>query len=173
MNPQCVYCEDNISDHAVAKLPFCEHHAHPACVWVAHEFSFKNKTLECLTCHAKQTDEIRILKNDRGVEYTTETEVDLLGGGSIVRLRANGQPARRVVTAPPPEVQVVQVPVVGDLRAQRRAEFNAHRQAGRIPATARFGGIHERNCGHRGCNRRGGAMGVRFFDGLYRCEVHR
>lgn len=193
----CQYCDEKTN----VKLPFCDHHAHPVCVWVAHQFRFKNETLECPTCHAKQTAEIRIWKHDAldpaGVTYAEENQrtSEDLPNGDLVKLGVNGGGAvapravvergrhrrgpRRPVVAPPPEavnpppaVQVVNIPVANP-REQARARFNAHRQAGRIPATAVFGGIHHRNCGHRGCQRVGGEMGVRFVNGLYRCEVHR
>lgn len=59
-----------------------------------------------------------------------------------------------------------------------RERFLAHREAGRIPPETTFGGIHERKCGHRGCVRVGGQMGVRFLlfgdsgKRRYRCEEH-
>jgi hypothetical protein len=59
-----------------------------------------------------------------------------------------------------------------------RQRFLDHRDAGRIPPNSIFGGIHERKCGHRGCQRSGGAMGVRFLlygdtgKRRYRCEEH-
>ena len=59
-----------------------------------------------------------------------------------------------------------------------RQRFLDHRDAGRIPPGSCFGGIHERKCGHRGCQRQGGAMGVRFLlfgntgKRRYRCEEH-
>ena len=59
-----------------------------------------------------------------------------------------------------------------------RQRFLEHREAGRIPAHSTFGGIHMRKCGHRNCERLGGAMGVRFLlfgetgKRRYRCEEH-
>jgi hypothetical protein len=59
-----------------------------------------------------------------------------------------------------------------------RTQFLAHREAGHIPADAIFGGIHERNCGDRNCQRVGGWEGVRFLlfadtgKRRYRCELH-
>lgn len=60
----------------------------------------------------------------------------------------------------------------------RRREFLEARERGEIPATAVFGGIHTRKCGHRGCQRQAGAGGVRFLlfaatgKRRYRCEAH-
>jgi hypothetical protein len=156
----CQYCDEKTTE----KLPFCDHHAHPACVMVAHQFRYKHTHLECPTCHAKQREEIHIRKNANGVLYGGE-------GGHVYILEVPR--TARQQNAPVPVAPQADVLVAVNLREQRRAQFNAHRQAGRIPATARFGGIHERNCGHRGCDRHGGVMGVRFFDGRYRCEVHR
>ena len=57
-------------------------------------------------------------------------------------------------------------------------EFITNRAEGTIPATATFGGIHNRCCGHRQCRRRGGSEGVRFLlwnytdNRRYRCEEH-
>lgn len=59
-----------------------------------------------------------------------------------------------------------------------RQRFLDHRDAGRIPPNSIFGGIHERKCGHRGCQRSGGSQGVRFLlygdtgKRRYRCEEH-
>ena len=55
-------------------------------------------------------------------------------------------------------------------------EFVNNKNAGRIPADAKFGGIHKRGCGNRECNRVGGSEGVRFLlykdtgKRRYRCE---
>jgi hypothetical protein len=78
-------------------------------------------------------------------------------------------PAVPAQAAPAPE------PVIP--AAQRRdpegwAEFQANREQGRIPHHATYGGIHRRRCGHAGCDRVGGVMGVRFVTRRYRCEVH-
>jgi len=51
--------------------------------------------------------------------------------------------------------------------------FNQRRRDGLIPREALYGGVHNRRCGHRGCQRVGGADGVRFYNRLYRCEQHR
>ncbi len=69
------------------------------------------------------------------------------------------------------EAAEVEVPVLPP-RVTAARRFGEHREAGRIPANAVFGGVHNRYCGHRGCERRGGERGVRFRGGLYRCEVH-
>lgn len=59
-----------------------------------------------------------------------------------------------------------------------RRRFLELREAGTIPAHSTFGGIHERKCGHRGCQRSGGSQGVRFLlygdtgKRRYRCEEH-
>ena len=59
-----------------------------------------------------------------------------------------------------------------------RQVFLESRAAGHIPPDAMFGGIHTRNCGHRGCLRTGGSSGVRFLlfgntgKRRYRCELH-
>lgn len=59
-----------------------------------------------------------------------------------------------------------------------RELFLRQREAGVIPPNSVFGGIHARKCGHRGCVRWGGHMGVRFLlygvtgKRRYRCEEH-
>jgi hypothetical protein len=58
-------------------------------------------------------------------------------------------------------------------RRAAQARFRHFRDEGVIPANARFGGIHTRNCP---CGRSGGAQGVRFLkmpggNRKYRCEV--
>ena len=59
-----------------------------------------------------------------------------------------------------------------------RRRFLELREAGTIPPHSVFGGIHERKCGHRGCQRSGGSQGVRFLlygdtgKRRYRCEEH-
>jgi hypothetical protein len=60
---------------------------------------------------------------------------------------------------------------------EARRWFLYKREHQQIPGDAQFGGIHLRNCGHRGCNRKGGMDGVRFLLGpngkrRYRCEEH-
>jgi len=58
------------------------------------------------------------------------------------------------------------------------AEFLTNRRTGRIPPESVFGGIHNRCCGDRRCNRRGGREGVRFLlwnntdHRRYRCDEH-
>jgi len=79
------------------------------------------------------------------------------------------------VPAAPAQAAPAHEPVVP--AAQRRdpdgwAEFQANREQGRIPHHATYGGIHRRRCGHAGCDRVGGVMGVRFVTRRYRCEVH-
>ena len=57
-------------------------------------------------------------------------------------------------------------------------EFINNKNNGTIPANAEFGGIHNRGCGNRQCNRVGGKQGVRFLiygdseKRRYRCELH-
>lgn len=68
-------------------------------------------------------------------------------------------------------------PHIGPEWEAARTLFLANREAGRIPADSVFGGIHERKCGTRECERRGGAGGVRFLLNeagrrRYRCELH-
>jgi hypothetical protein len=62
-----------------------------------------------------------------------------------------------------------------DNRARERTEFLRMRAAGEIPGDAIFGGVHNRKCGNRNCDRRTGAGGVRFLkigaQRVYRCEV--
>ena len=65
-----------------------------------------------------------------------------------------------------------------DLRHDARLQFQQNIANHTIPANAEFGGIHTRKCGHGGCNRTGGAEGVRFLifgdtnKRRYRCELH-
>ena len=60
-------------------------------------------------------------------------------------------------------------------RARERTEFLRLRAIGAIPGDAIFGGVHNRKCGNRNCDRRTGAGGVRFLKigagRVYRCEV--
>jgi len=60
-------------------------------------------------------------------------------------------------------------------RARERTEFLRLRAMGEIPGDAIFGGVHNRKCGNRNCDRRTGAGGVRFLkigaQRVYRCEV--
>ena len=66
----------------------------------------------------------------------------------------------------------------GPVWEEARRRFLENRDQGRIPGNAFFGGIHERKCGHRGCERHGGSQGVRFLlygdtgKRRYRCEDH-
>lgn len=64
----------------------------------------------------------------------------------------------------------------GQERRAGRERFLQLREEGQIPGNALYGGVHERKCGVRGCERRGGNQGVRFLkDNLncrkYRCEA--
>jgi len=180
---ECQYCDETTTE----KLPFCEHHAHPVCVLVAYRFRYR-ECLECPTCHAKQTGEIRILRTTNDVVYSDlpprEGEHLLIleapaaapaAPAAAPRVRHRRRRVRRVAApaAAPAAPAAAPAAAQPNERAVRRAVFDDNVRAGRIPNTAVFGGIHDRNCGHRGCNRRTGAMGVRFLDGRYRCEVHR
>ena len=167
----CQYCDEKTTE----KSPFCDHHAHPVCVWAAHRFRFKDATLECPTCHAKQTTPLYVWKHAGGVEWVGDAEpATLLGLGSgqvypLVVYPPVAAPAAAPRAAP---AAAPRAAPAANANAQARARFTEHRNAGRIPNAARFGGIHNRYCGHRGCERRGGERGVRFVNGLYRCEVH-
>ena len=64
----------------------------------------------------------------------------------------------------------------GQTRAEARQVFLHLRENVRIPGNAMFGGVHQRKCGVRTCERRTGAGGVRFLklnEGKrkYRCET--
>jgi len=64
----------------------------------------------------------------------------------------------------------------GQNRRAGRERFLQHREQGHIPGDALYGGVHDRKCGNRGCDRRGGEQGVRFLKTnlgkrVYRCEV--
>lgn len=64
----------------------------------------------------------------------------------------------------------------GQNRRAGREQFLLHREQGAIPGDALYGGVHERKCGNRNCERRGGTAGVRFLKTdlgkrVYRCEA--
>jgi hypothetical protein len=64
----------------------------------------------------------------------------------------------------------------GQTRRAGREQFLQHREHGHIPGDALYGGVHDRKCGNRNCERRGGTGGVRFLKTnhgkrVYRCEA--
>jgi hypothetical protein len=154
------------------------------------------RKVKCPTCQGIHTTEWIHQKLDGSVAYGRgDGEVrhrEIINQGWAERIaardaNAQAELARRVLreaqggnAAAPAELPAERVALeaLAAARAAARAaaplrqQFLEHVEAGRVPNTAAFGGIHDRRCGHRGCNRIGGVMGVRFRGGLYRCEVH-
>lgn len=115
---------------------------------------------------ARMTQEAREAREAAGEAAFLEAEAEYLARPQpAVPLTAQELFAEEIAAAE------VEVPVLPP-RVVAARRFGEHREAGRIPTNARFGGVHNRYCGHRGCERRGGERGVRFRGGLYRCEVH-